>query len=411
MFRNPEDLYCFIVSTIAEPGSERRAKADSVKSLVDHAVTLLNERERTRLKKRRLITHRGEESFLTGEILSSIVRDILDDELIVAILFEDNPNVYLELGIAQTLGRPVILLIEEGYKAPFDISMFRAYQYPASLYAGGSAPELADKLAHHFGQVLFDNSDGLACEVPFGLTDTMHPVARTYPYDRFLDIRYPAFTQMILNADREIWFAGTSLFELFNFEKRSFPAPDWPGGTRIPSEAPKWNMAELLKAMFWRGRSIRILYMDKKNPHLERMMGSTDDMGIRRLLRKTEYEIDEMDEVMNYWLDDLAKNARSPLAQPGGNVRVHKITNRTLTHRVTLTEKMGYATPIFYSRTDVNSGPCFRIMPRSRYEDYQRAVVAKDDRISLYEEVYNDLTLLAAESAYREVCADPAETG
>ena len=49
-------------------------------------------------------------------------------------------------------------------------------------------------------------------------------------------------------------------------------------------------------------------------------------------------------------------------------MRLVKVADRTLTHRVLMTEKIGYVTPIFYSRTDINSGPCFRVTPKSNFE-------------------------------------------
>ncbi|MEO1405777.1 MAG: hypothetical protein AAFV54_04720 [Pseudomonadota bacterium] len=50
-------------------------------------------------------------------------------DLIIAVLTESNPNVYYELAIAQSAAKPVILLLEKGYEAPFDIKDQRIIYY------------------------------------------------------------------------------------------------------------------------------------------------------------------------------------------------------------------------------------------------------------------------------------------
>ena len=62
-------------------------------------------------------------------ILSDIVQQIAQCDLIVADLTSSNPNVFYELGIAHTLGRPVILMTQNLDEIPFDLRLLRTVEY------------------------------------------------------------------------------------------------------------------------------------------------------------------------------------------------------------------------------------------------------------------------------------------
>jgi hypothetical protein len=72
---------------------------------------------------------RGDEDNLPSEILPFIVQNIKKARLIIANLSGRNPNVLYELGIAHSLGKPVIMvtesLSEPKEDLPFDISKTR----------------------------------------------------------------------------------------------------------------------------------------------------------------------------------------------------------------------------------------------------------------------------------------------
>ena len=44
---------------------------------------------------------------MVGEIVDNVIHRILQDDVVIAVLFNRNPNVYYELGIAHTAARPV----------------------------------------------------------------------------------------------------------------------------------------------------------------------------------------------------------------------------------------------------------------------------------------------------------------
>ncbi len=62
-------------------------------------------------------------------ILKDIIHGIAYGDLIVADLSDSNPNVYYELGLAHTLGKPVILLTQNINEIPFDLRPYRIIPY------------------------------------------------------------------------------------------------------------------------------------------------------------------------------------------------------------------------------------------------------------------------------------------
>jgi hypothetical protein len=54
-------------------------------------------------------------------MLDNIVKRICEDELVIAVLTGNNPNVYYELGIRDALNKPVILLMHKGEEPAFDV--------------------------------------------------------------------------------------------------------------------------------------------------------------------------------------------------------------------------------------------------------------------------------------------------
>ncbi|SEP66846.1 hypothetical protein SAMN05428969_0381 [Devosia sp. YR412] len=76
---------------------------------------------------------RGDEKFVSGEVLPHIVRLMMKSAIIIANVGGRNPNVFYELGIAHTVGRTTILLSETIDEVPFDIKTKRVITYHDSL--------------------------------------------------------------------------------------------------------------------------------------------------------------------------------------------------------------------------------------------------------------------------------------
>ncbi|MFI8372611.1 hypothetical protein ACIGCH_00700 [Pseudomonas helleri] len=68
---------------------------------------------------------RGDEVFKEGNILKHIVEQILSARYVIANLNGRNPNVYYEVGIAQCLGKAVVLVSSGFEEIPFDLQSQR----------------------------------------------------------------------------------------------------------------------------------------------------------------------------------------------------------------------------------------------------------------------------------------------
>jgi len=64
---------------------------------------------------------RGDEEFISGDILTHVVKNIVKARLIIANITGRNPNVLYELGIAHALNKPTIIISKNLSDAPFDI--------------------------------------------------------------------------------------------------------------------------------------------------------------------------------------------------------------------------------------------------------------------------------------------------
>ena len=72
---------------------------------------------------------RGDESYFKGDIFPEMLKLIVKSNLIIANINGRNPNVLYELGIAQALDKPVILISGEPEKLPIDIKSKRFLIY------------------------------------------------------------------------------------------------------------------------------------------------------------------------------------------------------------------------------------------------------------------------------------------
>jgi hypothetical protein len=72
---------------------------------------------------------RADQIFSSGVIVEQIRAAIQQSRLCVADVTGSNPNVLYEIGIAQTLGKPLILLARRGDALPFDIAHTRVIVY------------------------------------------------------------------------------------------------------------------------------------------------------------------------------------------------------------------------------------------------------------------------------------------
>lgn len=110
---------CFIISPIGEEGSDARRHADFVYYFIIKPA----------LDEYHIEGVRSDHLNEPGKISEQMFREILEDDLCIAVLTGHNPNVFYELAVAQSAARPVILLIQKGEKLPFDVKDLRYVEY------------------------------------------------------------------------------------------------------------------------------------------------------------------------------------------------------------------------------------------------------------------------------------------
>lgn len=82
----------------------------------DHTYDVINDT----CKKIKLNAMRGDEDNIPKDVLQNIIKCIVKSRIVVANLNGRNPNVFYELGIAQALNKPTILLSYRDEPIPFD---------------------------------------------------------------------------------------------------------------------------------------------------------------------------------------------------------------------------------------------------------------------------------------------------
>jgi hypothetical protein len=76
---------------------------------------------------------RADDIYQPGAIMTQISRALREAKLILCDLSERNPNVFYELGLAHSRGKPVILVSSERDEIPFDLRALRVILYDTKL--------------------------------------------------------------------------------------------------------------------------------------------------------------------------------------------------------------------------------------------------------------------------------------
>lgn len=92
---------------------------------------------------------RGDEEFIKGDVFSYILERIFEARIIIANINGRNPNVFYELGIAQAIGKPTLLISKSIEDVPFDLRSQNIIIY-------NSLSELNHKLINMFSRLLIN---------------------------------------------------------------------------------------------------------------------------------------------------------------------------------------------------------------------------------------------------------------
>lgn len=106
---------CFVIAPIGDEGSEIRRRSDQ---MLTHII-------KPAVKECGYEAVRADEISKPGIITSQVIQHIIDDDLVIADLTGQNPNVFYELAVRHTVRKPVVQLIESNESIPFDVAPAR----------------------------------------------------------------------------------------------------------------------------------------------------------------------------------------------------------------------------------------------------------------------------------------------
>jgi len=143
-----EKKRCFIITPIGNEGSEIRKKADGI---IDAVIKpILDD-----LDYDVYIPHKMNNP---GSITSQVIDHILNDELVIANLTGLNANVMYELAVRHATRKPVVCVVENSTKLPFDVITDRVIFYDDTMFSVTSAKrELSNMIEAAMCQDTIDN--------------------------------------------------------------------------------------------------------------------------------------------------------------------------------------------------------------------------------------------------------------
>lgn len=103
--------YIFVISQIGDKGSNERKRADEIYEFVVEPVAI----------RHGLAVKRSDLDPTPGTITTQIIKGIINAKVVIADLTGRNPNVFFELGVAQSFAKPLVLLVKDPNMLPFDV--------------------------------------------------------------------------------------------------------------------------------------------------------------------------------------------------------------------------------------------------------------------------------------------------
>lgn len=129
--------YCFVLMPFADMKDLQRVYTDHIKPVVERRLNLRCER--------------ADDIHDISGVMQSVWESINRARVIIAEMTERNPNVFYELGIAHTLGKPVIMITQSMEFVPFDLKHLRCIVYD---YKPGAISRFEDSLEKTIRRVL-----------------------------------------------------------------------------------------------------------------------------------------------------------------------------------------------------------------------------------------------------------------
>ncbi len=135
---------CFVIGPIGDPETDIRKRADDLLNYIIKDVLEKPPFDMT--------VDRADEMQKPGLIPGQVIERVVNADLVVADLADSNPNVFYELALRHVSRKPVVHMLLEGQKLPFDIAPQRTIYYSTTSLA--SAAQAKKDLAKHAAAVV-----------------------------------------------------------------------------------------------------------------------------------------------------------------------------------------------------------------------------------------------------------------
>jgi hypothetical protein len=302
---NPSSLVarrrsCFVISPIGAHDSETRKHADAVFEYIIEPAT----------RECGVIAHRSDHLRHPGRISDEMHARILNDDMCIAILTERNPNVYYELAIAQSAGRPVIMLLQRGEEIPFDIQDFRLVTYDFLPERLIKERLYVKEVIQHI-KAIEESGWKVICHIP-GMADAWKsdPVVDFYPKSSAFG-PHAKWMSLLHQTSKRYSIMGISL--------------------RVWQEGE--NLSETLLQKASNGCDVRVLLLHPDNPVLPQLINESRP---EERIDRTRLDINEM---YRFMLDLCAKNRR---------IAVRRIMIGCPLSQITITDASAVFVPYMY---------------------------------------------------------------
>lgn len=137
----------FVICQIGEKGSPERKRADEV---LEHVIEPV-------CRDKGLAVARSDRDPTPGQITSQILRSVINADVVIADVTGRNPNVYFELGVAQSFAKRIVMIVKDVGQLPFDVKNERVIVIGDGDVLGVSeAKEASRDLAKALDVVLSD---------------------------------------------------------------------------------------------------------------------------------------------------------------------------------------------------------------------------------------------------------------
>jgi len=298
---------CFVISPIGDPGTEIREHSDDVlEFIIQPAMEELG-----------IKAYRSDHGNKLGNISEQMFDSILNDDLCIAVLTYQNPNVYYELAVAQSAARPVVILMQKGGEIPFDVSDLRIVWYdlkPRPLREGVYEREIVEKVRE------LEKSDWKVA-VPFGAD--LSPLGRETG-------RLEVFAKAELYGSSDQW-----LHLLGESQKRLRVC-----GISLHAWTRYRGIRKVLLERAEQGCDIRLMIMSPENPALSHLLNESDGISsLERVQSGIERAFD--------FFQDVA--SQSPL------INIRRVSRGSIHNQVLVNDSRLVLIPYMFSRATFQS--------------------------------------------------------